>query len=161
MLNVCVARVTALLSAACALLAAHLVVNLTPSLPRGVYWLSKVTALAHGDLVAFPIPEGVRDLVHERRYLPDRAFLIKPIIATAGDRVCADAGVLTVNGVPLGAVLTEDPAGRPLPHPRGCGELGAGQIYVASAHPRSFDSRVFGAIREGDVRGRVTPLWIF
>jgi conjugative transfer signal peptidase TraF len=152
---------TALASALACLLASRLVWNATPSLPLGLYWLSRGSPVEKGRLVAFPVPPGVEDLVRERRYLPPGAFLVKPVVATSGDVVCTDGGTLSVNGRPLGAILTEDSARRPLPHYAGCGPVGSGEVFVASHYDKSFDSRTFGPVAMGAIRGTVRPLWTY
>ena len=153
---------TALTSALACLLASHLVWNWTPSLPLGLYWLSKgARPPSSGTLVAFPVPDAVRDLVVARRYLPAGAWLVKPVVARAGDRVCTQGATLTVNGRAMGAIRMEDTAGRPLPHDTGCGPVPEGWLYVASPYAKSFDSRTFGPIRTTDLRGTVTPLWTY
>jgi type IV secretory pathway protease TraF len=114
-----------------------------------------------GALVAFPVPGRVRALVLERRYLPPGALLVKPVVATAPDRVCTEGGTLTVNGAPLGAIATEDTRGRPLPHDERCGPVPEGEVFVASHFATSFDSRTFGPVPLADIRGTVTPLWTY
>jgi conjugative transfer signal peptidase TraF len=144
--------------------ASHLIWNATPSLPLGLYWLSRgalATAAKPGTLVAFGVPAAVRDLVRERRYLPAGALLVKRIVAEPGDRVCTQGSTFTVNGDALGAILTEDTAGRPLPHYDGCGAVPDGWLFVASHYAKSFDSRTFGPLPAGAIRGTVTPLWTF
>jgi conjugative transfer signal peptidase TraF len=153
--------VTAGLSGLACILASHLLWNWTPSLPRGLYWLSRGSPARLGALVAFPVPDGVRELVEERRYLPPGALLVKPVVAMDSDRVCTAGGVLTVNGAPLGAVLTQDTAGRPLPHDEGCGRVPDGLVYVASHYAKSFDSRTFGPGPSSEIQGTVTPLWTY
>ncbi|MGD0680273.1 MAG: S26 family signal peptidase [Polyangiaceae bacterium] len=155
---------TAFASASACLLGSHLIWNWTPSLPLGLYWLSRGApppAALPGALVAFPVPGGVRDLVRQRRYLPPGAMLVKRVVAMPGDRVCAEGTTLTVNGDPLGTILTQDSAGQPLPHDEGCGPLPEGSVYVASHFAKSFDSRTFGPVRTSDIRGTVTPLWTY
>jgi conjugative transfer signal peptidase TraF len=152
---------TAVAASLACILASHLIWNWTPSLPLGLYWLSRGGAPGRAALVAFPVPAHVRALVADRRYLPPRAMLIKPVVAVAGDRVCTEARTFAVNDEPLGPIATEDSAGRPLPHYDVCGLVPEGLVYVASHHPRSFDSRTFGPIDTRDVRGTVTPLWTY
>jgi len=159
-LALCLAA-AALLSALACRVASHLLWNWTPSLPLGIYWLSPGRPVAVGTLVAFPVPPGVQDLVRERKYLPRRALLIKPVVALSNDRVCTDGGTLVVNGSVLGAVPTEDSAQRPLPHAAGCGLLPEGQVFLASRYPKSFDSRTFGPVSLTQIRGTVTPLWTY
>jgi conjugative transfer signal peptidase TraF len=153
---------TSCASALACLVASHLLWNWTPSLPRGLYWVWPTTRPPHaGALIAFPVPAAVRDLVLERRYLPPGAWLVKPVVARAGDRVCTQDAILTVNGQAFGAIRTQDTAGRPLPHATACGPVPAGWLYVASHYAQSFDSRTFGPIRTRDLRGTVTPLWTY
>jgi conjugative transfer signal peptidase TraF len=153
--------VAALLSVLACTVASHLLWNWTPSLPLGLYWLSPGRPIAVGTLVAFPVPQRVQELVRERKYLPPRALLIKPIVAFSGDRVCTDGGTLVVNGSVLGRIPTEDTAQRPLPHANGCGPLSEGQVFLASRYPKSFDSRTFGPVSLTQIRGTVTPLWTY
>jgi conjugative transfer signal peptidase TraF len=151
----------ALLSALACTVASHLLWNWTPSLPLGLYWLSPGRPIAVGTLVALPVPSDVQDLVRDRKYLPPRALLIKPVVALSSDRVCTDGGTLVVNGSMLGAVLAADGAKRPLPHATGCGPLPQGQVFLASRYPKSFDSRTFGPVSLTQIRGTVTPLWTY
>ena len=157
------AAATVLASAVACLAGAHLLWNWTPSLPLGLYWVSPASSgrAKVGALVAFPVPAHVRALVLERRYLPPGALLVKPVVATAADRVCTDGGTLTVNGAPLGAIATEDTRGRPLPHDERCGSVPEGDVFVASHFATSFDSRTFGPVPLTDIRGTVTPLWTY
>ena len=152
---------TLVATALVSVVASHLVYNWTASLPPGFYWLKHNATPRRSELVAFPIPADVIELVRDRRYLPDGAYIVKPVIGLPGDVVCTKGGVLTVNGETVGAVLTEDAGGRPLPHYDVCDRVPTGQLYVASHHPRSFDSRAFGPVSSLVVRGTVTPLWTY
>jgi len=152
---------TAVLSALASLFASHLLCNCTPSLPLGLYWLSRSGHVTAGALVAFPVPRCVQELVRERGYLPPGALLVKPVVALPDDRVCTDGGALTVNGAPFGPIATEDTRGRPLPHPERCGPLPDGFAFVASPLPTSFDSRTFGPVPLTSIRATVTPLWTY
>jgi conjugative transfer signal peptidase TraF len=143
-------------------LGAHLLVNRTPSVPLGLYWLGRTRgALRPGQLVAFLVPPSVRALVGERRYLPDGHLLVKPVAALPGDRVCVAGGIASVNETPIGAVLAADSVGRPLPQYTGCGVLAPGEVFVAAPHAQSFDSRTFGPIDLHAIQGTVTPLWTY
>ena len=145
---------------ACAV-ASHLIWNRTPSLPLGVYMRTPSGCVGEGALVALRIPPAVRTLIHERRYLPDGSLLIKPVAAVPGDYVCTRAGIRFINGEPFGSVLSRDSEGRDLPVYRACGVLPAGQVFLASHHPRSFDSRNFGPVDVHALQGTVIPLWTF
>jgi conjugative transfer signal peptidase TraF len=151
----------ALVSCLAAVVASHLIWNRTPSMPLGLYWLTRTASCQRSDLVAFPVPASVRRLVHDRHYLPDGHMLVKPVVALPGDSVCTRDGFLAVNEQPIGAVLREDTAGRALPRYDVCGSVPPGQLYVASRNPRSFDSRTFGPVDLETVHGTVTPLWTY
>jgi conjugative transfer signal peptidase TraF len=153
--------VTVGLSIGACMLARHLIVNCTGSMPLGLYWLSRGRLPGLGDLVAFPIPKDVRSLVRERRYLPDGALLLKEVVAVPGDRVCTEEGLFSINHRPFGAMRSSDSVGRPLPCLMYCGPVAAGDLYVASHAFGSFDSRSFGPVRTLDIRGTVSPIWTF
>ena len=153
--------VTILLIVPVCALASHLIYNRTASLPIGWYWVERSVKPVRGDMVAFPVPVSVKGLVHERRYLPDGAYLVKMVVGMAGDFVCMQDGVFTVNDAVVGSVLTTDSAGRALPRVDVCEQVAPGEIYVASGHPRSFDSRAFGAVKAAEIRGKVTRLWAY
>jgi conjugative transfer signal peptidase TraF len=153
---------SAVTSALAALLGSHLVWNTTPSLPRGLYWLTRDTcALDVGDIAVFPVPPALRPLVAERHYLPTGHVLLKPVAALAGDTVCIRDDVAFVNDRPFGPVLRADLEGRELPVDPHCGPVPPRHVYVASHHPRSFDSRTFGPVPVAAVEGKATPVWTF
>jgi conjugative transfer signal peptidase TraF len=152
---------TALVSALACGVASHLIWNRTPSMPLGLYALTPGAHVRRGGLVALRVPERVRSLVHDRDYLPDGSLLIKPVAAVAGDEVCVRAGVLLIDGRRFGRVLARDAEGRELPTYEGCGLVPDGKVFLASAHPRSFDSRSFGVVDVGALKGSVTPLWTY
>lgn len=136
----------------------RLLLNITPSIPRGVYWISGVSP-QRGDLVTFPIPDSVRALVYERQYVPREIELLsKPVVAIGGDEVCIRDHRLIVNGDFVANVLDLDRKGRPMPRYSGCATLGGDDLFVATHHDRSFDSRNFGPIPRAALRGTLTPL---
>lgn len=162
--NRAVLRVLAATAVACGMssfVGSQLVYNWTESVPRGLYWLTRSSDVDRGALVAAAVPASVQRLVRERQYLPSGAMLLKPMAAAEGDHVCTTTGVVVVNGKPIGKVLSQDSMGRPLPRADICKVLGKGEIYLASSHPQSFDSRVFGPVRQGDLRGEATALWTY
>lgn len=139
----------------------HLVYNWTASVPIGLYWLTRGEQLQRGDVVAFGVPPRVEQLVEERRYLPRGALLLKPVAAIPGDQVCTDSGAFVVNGRSFGRMLEHDSERRPMPQHSVCDVVPAGEVYVASIAPMSFDSRSFGPVKLSSIRGKVTPLWTY
>ena len=127
--------------------------NLSPSVPVGVYRLARLAPpLARGTLVVLPVPVAVRP------WRQGWAPLLKPVAAVAGDEVCVQEGALWVAGASYGPVYTEA-HGQRLPHLEGCQVVPEGAVLLASAVPKSLDGRYFGLTRIAEVTARAVPLW--
>jgi len=135
--------------------------NVTTSIPRGAYWIARAERVERGQLVTLPIPDSVQLLVYERGYAP-RSFrlLAKPVAAVGGDHVCI-RGELFINGQPFAAVRHTDLDGRPMPRHDICRTLQQGELFLATGHANSFDSRNFGPVALDSLRGTLRPLLTF
>ena len=131
-----------------------LTVNFTASLPRGVYQRVHPT-LQRGSLVLVCLPESRAAFACERGYLGPGSCpggtepLGKRVAALEGDEVELTYLGLYVNGrlLPGTAPLSVDSRGRPMPCPEKTRlELAPREILVFTSHPKSFDSRYFGAL---------------
>jgi conjugative transfer signal peptidase TraF len=133
--------------------------NASPSVPIGLYWLtsrpSQTAALA-----VIRLSEPLRILAETRGYLRKGALLIKPVVSDAGDTVCRQGALVTINGRIAARARTLDAARRPLPAWSGCVRLRASDIFVLSADPDSFDSRYTGPFARADVVGFALPIWV-
>jgi conjugative transfer signal peptidase TraF len=142
--------------------------NLSGSLPRGVYRLTALPRLARpGDLVLACPPPAAAALARRRGYLDAGPCpggsrpLGKLVLGAAGDRIELDGGGVALNGcrLPLAAAPAADTRGRPLPRLAwGSYRVRTGEVWLVAPHPRSFDSRCFGPVDAGAVRGRLAPL---
>lgn len=159
----------ALLAAGLASLAATIVLppvprliwNASASAPVGLYAVTPRAPLQRGDMVFAWPPPAARDLAASRHYLPRNVPLLKRIVASAGDRICARDFEVTVNGRPVAVRRPFDRMGRPLPAWQGCIHLHADQHFLLMTDsPDSFDGRYFGATQAPDLIGRATPLWL-
>jgi conjugative transfer signal peptidase TraF len=140
-------------------LAPHLTVNVTSSLPRGLYWLSTARQPDRGSIVTLPPPDSVRELVATRGYLPPSVLLLKRVVALAGDTVCIADNLYLANGVAIDVIAAADQAGRPLPRPFPfCGVVPPGVAFVAGHGASSLDSRYFGPVPLSTLTVAV-PLW--
>jgi conjugative transfer signal peptidase TraF len=133
---------------------AGLRVNLTPSLPQGVYALCP-GAPGKGDFVSFCLEGEFADLARERGYLGAGSCpsglrpLLKRVAGLPGDAIPGDL-----------AVRPADSLGRPMPSALPEGIIPPGMAFVAGEHPGSFDSRYFGLVPL-DALQRVEPVFVF
>ena len=148
-------------------------INLTPSMPVGLYQ-------AHARHLDQPLPRGAlvlvcppdtptQQLAQNRPYIgagssPHQSQpLLKPVAAVAGDTVELTKKGIRINQIvlPNSQVATQDSAGRPLPHwPDGRYAVRSGDVWLLSTHsPNSYDSRYFGPIQETRITNTVAPLW--
>lgn len=138
--------------------APRLVWNASPSVPVGFYWIAKRAPPA-GTIAAVRLPAHVAALADSRGYLAGNAILLKPVVATHGSRVCRWATVVLVDGRFRSHAHSVDATARPLPRWRGCVTLGAGDLFLLSTAPGSFDGRYFGVLRRDAVIGQAFSLW--
>lgn len=146
---ICICAIGALLFAAYA----GLRVNLTPSLPKGVYRIVPGTP-AKGDIVSFCLRGEFAALARERGYLGSGSCanglrpMLKYLVGMPGDHI------------PDLIIRTVDAQGRPLPSRLEHGTVPVGMALVLSDHVGSFDSRYFGCVPL-DGLSRVEPFFLF
>jgi len=142
-------------------------INLTPSIPLGVY-ISTGRGPARGGIAEF-CPSGNSDSVRYRMFglgCRDKAVpLLKPVVAVAGDVVTVSQAGLTVNGtkLPNTAPVTRDLHGRPLrAWASGTYLVTPGTVVLASTyHPGSYDSRYLGPVSTSHIKRMLRPLWVY
>ena len=127
--------------------------NLSPSVPRGVYRLVAVsTPLARGTLVVLPVPAAVRPW--HASWVP----LLKPVAGIAGDQVCHVETTLWVNGADFGPIY-QAAHGQPLPPiAAGCVVVPDQHVFLASPAPKSLDGRYFGPVPLAALTAQAIPL---
>ena len=137
-----------------------LVWNASASAPIGLYRVLPGAAI-RGDLVLVHTPDSIRQLAHERRYLPANVPLIKRISGVKRDSICAAGDMIFINGRLVADRLMSDRLGRPLPRWSGCHRLDTGEVFLLMADVSdSFDSRYFGPITTTAIIGRLIPVWV-
>ncbi len=146
--------------------ASGLRLNLTPSLPLGVYRLTD-DPVERGTLVAVCLPVDVADDGRRRGYLPPgscpgaAAPVLKRVGAVGGDVVTVDTGGVHVDGRWLQPPAPRrDRRGRPLVSwPPGVHVLADGELWLFTPEVASWDSRYYGPVGEASVVGAVLPLF--
>lgn len=144
-------------------------VNMTPSMPVGLWRVSGDGQFARGDVVWVcpPNTSPIRE-AHRFGFIPSGfcpsgfAPLLKPVVAVEGDAVMFSAAGLTVNGglVPNSAPTRTNARGQALPRLRfGSYTVRPGEVWLISSYnPASFDSRYFGPVSASLVDGRAHPI---
>ena len=160
------AAVLAILAALSALLGLRL--NLTESLPRGVYRTIR-EAPRRGSIVVVCLPLDAAELARERGYLGPGSCpggvrgLGKIVLATAGDVVAHREEGISVNREPIAnsRTLERDSRHRALPHyPWGDYVLKAREFWLFSPYrPNSYDSRYFGPVHASQVVSVLRAVW--
>lgn len=144
----------------------------TPSIPVGVYWVTKGAVIDRGDLVSFSFQPQEEWL---KRY-GDNLTHTKVALGLPGDIVTADSsGNLEVCSrlgsssssawgcVAAGRAQDKDRMGRDLKAWLAPGEsytLKEGELWIHAPHPRSLDSRYHGPTQVDQVFGTASALWI-
>jgi len=153
----CVFALTAL-AAGAAMLGAkdHVRLNLTASMPVGLWWMTGTVEPRRGDAVMVCLPVDVAITAFLRGYIGagdcagDRESLLKPVAALFPDVVTVTAEGITVNQTPIpnSVAWPLDHEYRPLDAiPPGQYPVAPGTAWIVGSHDaRSFDSRYFGAV---------------
>jgi len=151
--------------------ASGLRINLSASMPRGLYKITPVDRpLKKGDLIAACAPYSAVLLGRERGYLGPGACpgsgepVLKLIAAVEGDAVTIVRSQVFVNGslLPKSQCLTEDRAGRRLDRWKVKHyTLQPNMLWLYAPSPRSWDSRYWGPVLVRSVIGLALPVWLF
>ena len=136
-----------------------LIWNASNSVPVGLYAVERRVPKV-GEIAVLKLPEWASIITGQRRYLPQDAWLLKPVTASGGDIVCRFGLFVFINGKIVATALKHDKSGRDLPVWKGCKTLRATEIFVLSKHRDSFDGRYFGSVNFDLVIGTAKPLII-
>ena len=133
---------------------AGLRVNLTPSLPKGIYALCPGTP-GMGDLVSFCLEGEFADLARERSYLQAGSCasglrpLLKRVAGLPGDAIPHDLHIWSA-----------DSLGRAMPSALPEGVIPSGMALLLANHTGSFDGRYFGLVPL-DALQKIKPVFVF
>ncbi|HVV53333.1 MAG TPA: S26 family signal peptidase [Polyangia bacterium] len=157
---VAAAVITTLAGGGCRALASRLTLNLTASMPRGLYWLRPGSPVSRDTTVSLSIPPSIQSLVATRGYLPADFPLLKRIVAISGDHVCTAGDRYVVGNTVISTIARHDHVGRPLEPYQFCGAVPTGYVFLAANGESSLDSRYFGPVAIGALTAAV-PIWTF
>jgi conjugative transfer signal peptidase TraF len=149
--------------------------NLSESMPLGLYLLRPTTSIHAGDLVIACPPRAAQSVGLANGYLArghvvirgyecaaGSAPVLKYAIGVAGDELEIDGRGLSLNG----RLLSRRPRALMDRHQRRLDSLANGRyriqkgdVWLYSPERYSWDSRYFGTIKESDVLGIAKPIW--
>ena len=114
-----------------------------------------------GELVAFQLRQSYLDRVaptdRPRPQLRGDTAWVKRVMGMPGDRVDVVGNDVLINGQVVAQGIGQDRFGVPLELAPGR-VLQAGEYYTLLPHPRSMDSRYYGAVSQADFIGVAIPL---
>lgn len=140
----------------------HIVYNASDSAPRGWYFITTAAVVRNGDLVLAELPPDVAAFADQRNYLPHTVPILKHVAALAGQHVCIQQRIVSIDDRALAVALLRDGAQRMLPVWNHCRALADDELFLFSPEPEgAFDSRYFGPLRRSAVRGIARPLWVW
>ena len=136
-------------------------VNVTESLPRGIYLAIPGMAIRNGDIVAFQEEDRVMETIYKNHWIPEGenpAFL--KFAAMEGSTYSVDPKDLTfrVNGEIIGIAHTTDPKGHMLTPQVGEHIVEKGRFLPYTPADRSYDGRYTGTIARDRIYSRIIPL---
>lgn len=130
----------------------YFVLNLSPSMQKGIYLLKEIDELKKGDVVVLNIPSNIKEILYSRGYLPKNIkTLLKEVVAVEGDKVHVTYNKLYINGEFKGEIAEVDPKGRVLVSYVKDGVLKSGEVFLLGKGKNSFDSRYFGAVEKNEI----------
>ena len=139
------------------------VLNLSSSLPIGVYKIRPFNgSLQRGDTVWITPPQLIGNFIYENGWLPRGWPLLKIAAAIPGDHYEITDTNIAVNNERIGPVFLQDSKGNFLPKIRGRFIVGKNQFLpIATNIEKSFDGRYFGAMPQSNIIAFADPLIVF
>jgi type IV secretory pathway protease TraF len=129
--------------------------NVSPSVPRGLYCLHRVPAtVTYGQLVLLEVPPSLT------LWWPHAIPLLKPVVGLPGDVLTVVEAHFYVNTIDYGPVLAASGSTR-LPQVASPTVVGEGEVCLASHVHNSLDCRYSGPIPLTAIRAVATPLWVW
>lgn len=132
--------------------------NHSPSIPVGLY-LRADAPIERGVIVTVRARDVALTYANQRAFTDDGDRFIKRVVGVAGDTVCAEGSVVTLDGWVTAHRQERDSAGRLLPSWSGCRTLTAGELLLLGDTEDSFDGRYWGPVHTAQIEGVWRPLF--
>lgn len=159
-----------LISVALLFMAMGFRVNLTDSIPIGLYRITGLTNLKNSFVIFCPDDRPAFKQGLERHYIDHGlcpggyGYLMKKMVATEGDTVSVTAKGVFVNQtlIPFSKPKLNDGMNRTLPQWRTVNyRLKEDEVMTMTSQSEwSFDGRYYGPVHTGQIKGVITPIWV-
>lgn len=125
-------------------------INLSASLPMGIYKIMPADKINKNDLIVFSGAWPIKE-----RYVRNGS-LLKQVQGMPGDRVSLSGDQVVINDKPLPGsdTFSVDDTGEPLPRPSVPYILMEDEYYAGSNNIYGYDSRYFGPVNKKYIQGR-------
>ncbi|MFT3722133.1 MAG: S26 family signal peptidase [Hyphomonadaceae bacterium] len=137
-----------------------LVWNVSPSIAPGLYRVVQAPP-RRGDILVIRPGQDLSSRMGRLGEALAGHVLLKPLAVLSGETICRAGAIVTLEGHPVAKALEPRNGDQRLPSWSGCRRLGANEVAILSAHPRSLDSRYFGPVPMSDVIGLARPVLTF
>lgn len=134
-------------------------INVTPSLPPGIYQLMPEGQITRGDVVLIV---DLNAIGVDRSLCPYKG-LLKQAAAFGGDTIDSDGKHIFVNGhrLPDSDLYTRDKYGKRLPQQKYPYIVPDGSVYLSSQHKYGYDSRYYGPVSLKHIAGKASLVYKF
>tara|TARA_Y100000588_G_C14179636_1_gene893024 strand:+ start:411 stop:962 length:552 start_codon:yes stop_codon:yes gene_type:complete len=146
-------------------------INTTDSIPIGIYRITADKTLKNAYVLFCPDDRPVFQQALKRGYInsglcPDGyGYLMKKVVATTGDRLTVNNQGVFVNDrlIPYSKPQLKDGFNRSLPQWQAKNyHLNQDEVMTMTSQSQwSFDGRYYGPIKSGQIKGMLTPIWIY
>lgn len=138
-------------------------VNVTSSLPQGIYVRVPREEIKKGDYIVYEPSEEVKEMIIKNGWGDGKHDFLKKVGAVSGEKYTIDSETLAfeIDGKYVGQVYEKDNAGNELPKMRGKFEVPKGCVLPVATSARSFDGRYSGTIPESEIKAKVIPIFLW
>ena len=126
--------------------------NASESVPIGWYMIEHREPEIH-EIAVVKLEAWPQLYAAERGYLPEKVWLLKPVMAVFPSIVCRFGNYVLIDGKLVAKAKNVDHQHRLLPRWKGCLVLKSDELVVIARPNDSFDSRYFGSIKMYQVAG--------
>lgn len=145
--------------------AQHIKVNVTDSLPKGIYWLSSIDnhqSLQRGDIVLFNHKSFNQS---DNPDLPKIHYFLKEVAGLPGDKITKmenHISLSTIEGYSGKKITFQEQtvSGAALPVVESQ-TIASAHFFLWTAHQQSYDSRYYGPVPKQFIEARASLLFAF